>query len=353
VSANLILAIVWAASFVALMVLVMTAKRTRRRGGTMTAGVAGAIWDLQSDEKRKALEIIVEKKAAARRPEYADGNLPELELPDGTDDFSRLEYRGWQRVASKYDATWSGLTRLFIPDLLDAAGIRASTQVLDVACGPGYVTEAALNRGAVPIGVDFAPEMIRVARARCAEIDVRRGDAQSLEFPDEQFDAVVMNFGLLHLANPEMAFSEAARVLRAGGRYAFTAWAGPDQSPGARIAHDAVAAHGNMDVSVPKGPDDLRHGRREDWQRILADVGLDPQSVAIRTVRVEWIVPTPSFLFEAECHAGVRTAALLAAQTPEALAAISRQMDESVRTFAKGDGFAIPYVAFVVSATAI
>jgi len=46
----------------------------------------------------------------------------------------------------------------------------------------------------------------------------------------------------------------------------------------------------------------------------------------------------------------VRIAALLRAQTPAALGAIQRRMDDSVRNYAEGDGFALPYVAYVISA---
>jgi SAM-dependent methyltransferase len=344
------IAIAWAIGFVVLMVLVYVARRTRRSGGSMTAGVAGAIWDLQTDQKRQALEVIVNKRAAAHDPEDADGNLPELDRPEHSDDFSLLEFRGWQRVAGKFQDTWAGLTTRFLPSLLDAARVREGMRVLDVACGPGVAAEAATDRGAVATGVDFSPEMITIARARCPEVDFRRGDAQDLAFDDGQFDAVVMNFGVLHLPHPERAFVAAARVLRAGGRYAFTVWAEPDESPGAAIVQQAIAAHGRLDVEVPKGPDHLRHGRLRDWRHLLGQCGFDPESVTVDRVGAEWEVPTDFFLFEAERHAGVRTAALLAAQTPDALVAIERQMTQSVRAFATDDGFAIPYTAYVVSA---
>src|SRR6266480_5405502 len=54
-----------------------------------------------------------------------------------SDEFTRCEYEGWQRVAEKYDAVWSSLTRQFIPYLIDAAQVSTGLSVLDVACGPG------------------------------------------------------------------------------------------------------------------------------------------------------------------------------------------------------------------------
>ena len=51
------------------------------RGSSVGAGTVGTIYDLLNEEKRKAVEIIVEQRAEARDPEDADGNLPDLESP--------------------------------------------------------------------------------------------------------------------------------------------------------------------------------------------------------------------------------------------------------------------------------
>jgi hypothetical protein len=45
------------------------------------AGAYGAVYDLLNQDKRNAIELIVEDKAGARDPEDADGNLPDLEKP--------------------------------------------------------------------------------------------------------------------------------------------------------------------------------------------------------------------------------------------------------------------------------
>ncbi len=72
------------------------------------------------------------------------------------DDFARFEHEGWQRVADKYDFVWAPLTRQFIPSLLEDASVSAGMLVLDVACGPGYVSAAAKQLGAIPTGIDFS-----------------------------------------------------------------------------------------------------------------------------------------------------------------------------------------------------
>src|ERR1043166_6964921 len=163
-------------------------------------------------------------------------------MADVQDAFAQFEHEGWQQVASKYDSTWSALTRQFIPHLLEATQIAPGMQILDVCCGPGYVSAAVRERGAIPTGIDFSSEMVAIAGRLFPGITFRDGDAQKLPFPDATFDRVLMNFGLLHLSQPEKACAEACRVLRAGAKFGFTIWAEPHENPGGKIANDAVEA---------------------------------------------------------------------------------------------------------------
>ena len=74
--------------------------------------------------------------------------------------FVKLEHEGWQRVAGKYDSVWASSTRQFVLPLLDAAEVVGGMSVLDVCCGPGYVSAGAAARGANPRGLYFSKEMM-------------------------------------------------------------------------------------------------------------------------------------------------------------------------------------------------
>ena len=269
----------------------------------------------------------------------------------GGAEFTRFENEGWERVADKYDSVWSSLTRQFIPHLINAVGVSAGMSVLDVACGPGYVSAAVKKLGANPTGIDFSRKMVAIARSMFPEATFREGDAQQLPFTDASFDRVLMNFGLLHLSRPEKACAEAFRVLRPGGKFGFTIWAEPHENPGGKVINDAIEAHGNLNVEMPEGPSKFLYADEEQCRKALEHEGFDGESMILEMRSVEWNVPTPRYLFEAERDAGVRTAGLLARQSSDKLDAIRRAIEDGVQRYAKSDGFAIPMAAHVIVAS--
>src|SRR5688572_24257902 len=79
----------------------------------------------------------------------------------------------------------------WVAPVLDAAGVRAGQDVLDVACGTGIVTRHAAERvgptGHV-VGLDLNPAMLAVASRRRPEITWQQGDVAALPFDDDSFD---------------------------------------------------------------------------------------------------------------------------------------------------------------------
>ena len=259
--------------------------------------------------------------------------------------FHEFERAGWERVADDYDRYFAALTTRFIPPLLDAAGVAAGSRVLDVASGPGYAAAAAAKRGATAVGVDFAAAAVAVARRRYPALAFHVGSAEELPFPNADFDAVVMNFGLLHLARPEQALADARRVLRPGGRVAFSVWAAPDSCLGFKLMLDAIAEHGVMDVALPDGPPFFRFSEPAECERALAGAGFS--APAVEHVQVDWELPHADTLYETFYHGAVRTGALLQAQTPAAQAAIREAVRGGVMDIANAGGIRLPMAAVI------
>lgn len=167
--------------------------------------------------------------------------------------FRDFEHAGWTSNVSDYEAAFARVTSQAVGPLLDAVHLRPGARLLDVATGPGYVAAAAAARGARAVGVDFSAPMVAHARTINPGVEFQEGDAEAISFPDRSFDAVVMNFGMLHLARPERAMTQAARVLKPGGCFAFTVWAKPEEAVGFGIILKAIQSHGNPECNCLRG----------------------------------------------------------------------------------------------------
>jgi ubiquinone/menaquinone biosynthesis C-methylase UbiE len=138
-------------------------------------------------------------------------------IPNETDRIRRI----FDKQAPSYDRTMARFERLLFGGTREWACSRASGEVLEIAAGtarnlPHFPPEARLT------GVELSPQMAELGRRRAEELgremDMRVGDAEALEFPDESFDSVVCTYGLCTIPDDRAAVREAERVLRPGGR---------------------------------------------------------------------------------------------------------------------------------------
>jgi len=262
--------------------------------------------------------------------------------------FREFEHRGWQGIPGAYHQAFGELTTQSIEPLLDAAAVKVSTKVIDIASGPGYVAAAAARRGASVIGVDFSVAMVAAARERHPDVEFREGDAEELPLSDNVFDAAVMNFGILHLARPDQCLAEACRVLSPGGRFAFTVWAKPEESIGFQIVLGAIAKHGDQNVPLPQGPPFFCFSDPDECRRSLIAAGFASPTVV--KVPQLWRLPTIDSLFEFMLRSTVRTAGLLRAQKPAALEKIRDAMRAESKRYQKGNAVELPMPAVLASA---
>ena len=105
-----------------------------------------------------------------------------------------------------------------------ALGGRERLDTLDIGCGTGFLSLELATRGHKVTGIDFAPEMLALAKEKAvstgAAIRFEHADAENLPFAPESFDLVITRHVLWTLPHPEAAIGEWIRVLRPGGRVA-------------------------------------------------------------------------------------------------------------------------------------
>jgi ubiquinone/menaquinone biosynthesis C-methylase UbiE len=168
--------------------------------------------------------------------------------------FKEMERMGWHERARSYDEQVGRRTRTVAARLVEAVGAGSGQRFLDVCCGPGYSAGEATASGADALGIDIAPAVVEEARRLFPKAIFRVGDAEALDVADTSLDAVVCAFGMLHLPQPERAIDEVFRVLRPGGRYAWTVWTSGETAPLSAIAQQAIKEFGNLDVPLPPAP---------------------------------------------------------------------------------------------------
>ncbi|MGP8297812.1 class I SAM-dependent methyltransferase [Streptomyces inhibens] len=184
--------------------------------------------------------------------------------------FDASERQAWANSADAYEASFGRLCAHPIPRLLDAAGVRAGTRVLDVGTGTGSVAVAAGARGARVTAVDADPGMARRAAYAAPDACAVIAALPQLPFSDGKFDAVVGNFVLNHVGRPRAALDELRRVTRPGGRIALTLWAAPrprgPAAPGQALLGRAVRAAGVATIGrivIGRGPAVTERIRRQ------------------------------------------------------------------------------------------
>jgi ubiquinone/menaquinone biosynthesis C-methylase UbiE len=266
------------------------------------------------------------------------------------DSVRAFEYAAWQRVAHNYGSSFAGATSRFVPAVLDAAAAGPGVRLLDVGCGPGIVCKAAAARGAEVTGVDFSPAMLAVARQAHPAIAFVEGDMQNLPFADASFDAAVSNFGIHHAPDPAAALAQMHRVLARGGRIAFATWINPAENIAWKLLYDAVRAHGDL-AKVKAPPPGGGLTQPEDVAQALRRVGFGDIDVELR--RDRWRLASAKDLVACLRDGTARTAAVIEAQEPSRLGAITASIADNAEQYRDGDALLVPIAALVARAKRI
>jgi SAM-dependent methyltransferase len=256
---------------------------------------------------------------------------------DTAEAFDAFEATGWEERAEGYANLFVPVTGRIVEPLLDAARVGPGNRVLDVASGPGHVSAACAARGAVPVGLDVAHQMVAIARRRYPELDFRQGDGQNLPIEDGSMDAVVGNLAILHFGHPERAAAEFARVLAPGGRVALSTWDKPERARLVGVLLDAAHDAGATPLPhLPPGPPFFRFADEAEFTRLLRDAGL--QDVEVRTVQFTHHFAGPDEVWDGLRRGTVRMRALVFDQPADVQAKIRSAYDRIIEEYVAPDG---------------
>jgi ubiquinone/menaquinone biosynthesis C-methylase UbiE len=264
--------------------------------------------------------------------------------------FDKFEHQTWESCAEAYAGYFGRLTSATTTALLDAVHAEKGTHLLDLATGPGIVAASAQKRGCDVVAIDFSEGMVELAKSsQSKNIQFEVGDIQNLPYSEASFDCAVMNFGILHLSEPERAIGEALRILKPGGRFGFTVWAQRETGTGLDIVWRAVELNGYSNVSMPQGPSFFGFSDSDYTRRVLTASGFI--DITSQSLPLDWILKSPEEdLYTAFYEGSARTGELLRRQSPDVRSAIRSAVVNSCNRYISDGRLQIPMPALLYGA---
>lgn len=222
-------------------------------------------------------------------------------------------------------------------------------KVLDLCCGQGTLTAKLAKRNLEVVGLDFSPGMLKRARAAAPGVLFAEGDAQALPYDDKDFDAVVCNFGMMHIPDQPKALAEVARVLKPEGIFSMTSWVGPEASDAFRLIFANARANLPNGVAPPPQPDLFIYGRPDDAADFLGESGLDVQ--AQRMLPLAWDLEDPKDLFSIFLNGTVGARMTLMALDESGRRRAAQGVEDAIESeYRAGRGYRVPVpVAHIVA----
>ncbi len=131
----------------------------------------------------------------------------------------------------------------WVDPVLEIAAVKSGDAVLDVACGTGVLAREAYRRvgsGGAVAGLDIGPGMLEVANSIEPGVRWVEGDAGDLPFEDDEFDAVVSQFGMMFFPDRVGAIREMLRCVKPGGPVVVAVWEALERSAAYPISVDVL-----------------------------------------------------------------------------------------------------------------
>ena len=184
----------------------------------------------------------------------------------GTDAARREQSRAvWNAMASGWeadrDAIWDD-SRSVGEWLVHKLAPQPGDTVLEIAAGlgdTGLLTAGLVGENGRVLITDFAPAMVCAAQRRASELGIANAefrvlDAEQMDLDTDSVDGVICRWGYMLMLDPGAAFAETRRVLRPGGRLAFSVWGAPANNPWASLVGPILVSRGLMAPPDPTAP---------------------------------------------------------------------------------------------------
>lgn len=259
---------------------------------------------------------------------------------------------GWEKWDRFFDEQMAFLNHRLVAD----ARIRSGMQVLDLGSGTGY--PALLGAHTVGpngrmIGMDLAEQMLAVARRKATALGLenvtfRTGDATTLPFEVNSFDAVTSRFCLMFLPEIPKAVAEIARVLRPGGWVAAAVWSAPEKNPSIGLSMEAVKKVVELPPPDPTAPGIFRLAKPGDLAGMMQQAGLI--DVAEQEFLAEWSYASADEYYTSLMEIAAPVQNLMATLSAAQIQEVRRLIIQAATPFQRSNRITFPIAVRMVAA---
>jgi len=275
----------------------------------------------------------------------------------------------WDAAAAGWDRH-SGLIRHWLQEataaMLDAAGVRAGSRVLDVAAGAGDQSlDIAARIG--PTGrlliTDISAGILALAErklraAGCTQVEALHADAETLQLRlqlrpqlhSAGFDAAICRLGLMFCISPQQALQGILQALAPGGRFSALVFAGPEHNPCIATLGATALQHAGLPPATPFKPGTLMSlGQPGSMNGLLAAAGFS--DICVRALDAPMRLPNVQHYIDFVQTAGLPIMAILAPLPAAAQEAAWQDIEQQLQRFNTGDEWVGPNQLLLCTAT--
>ncbi len=275
------------------------------------------------------------------------------EMPSQPEAERRRSRAAWNAAAAGWYAQREGLwesSREVSEWMIRRLDPQPRDTVLELAAGLGDTgVEAArlVGESGRVIITDFAPEMVAAARRRAEEVGVentqfRTLDAERMDLESDSVDGVLCRWGYMLMIDPAAAFAETRRVLRPGGRLAFSVWAARERNPWVSLANSVLVELGYVSPPDPEAPGAFAMADPRRIRELVVGAGFAEPEVEEVHFRRRFANRDAYWRFLVETAASMSP--VLRALPPEARRTVRERVHEAARPFHSGEGYDFPAV---------
>jgi ubiquinone/menaquinone biosynthesis C-methylase UbiE len=226
--------------------------------------------------------------------------------------------------------------------------------VLELAAGLGDTALMAarlVGESGCVIITDFAPEMVAAARQRAQELGVKNAefrllDAERMDLETDSVDGVLCRWAYMLMTDPATAFAETRRVLKPGGRLAFSVWASRERNPALSLVGRVLESQGHIPPPEPGAPGAFAMADPGRIRELLIGAGFaEPE---VEEISFRWSFADQEAYWRYLTETSASAAPVLRSLPTAAQEEIGKQVHEAAGPYHSGEGYDFPAVCLNV-----